>query len=103
MCWNNWPAVRRAAKLFTLRLEGGDKQGLGSKITRAIGSAGINAKGVSAAVIGNKFVAYISFDSEEDADNAMAALKRVKVNGAPRKRPAARSTAKKPAGTRARA
>src|SRR5687768_13035825 len=26
-------ALRRAAKLFTLRLEGGDKQGLGSKIT----------------------------------------------------------------------
>jgi hypothetical protein len=97
-------ALRRAVKLFTLRIEGGDKQGLGSKITRAIGDAGINAKGVSAAVIGNKFVAYISFDSEEDADKATAALKRLKVNGAPRKRPASRSAAKKPAAAqRARA
>jgi hypothetical protein len=103
-------ALRRAVKLFTLRIEGGDKQGLGSKITRAIGNAGINAKGVSAAVIGNKFVAYISFDSEEDADKATAALKRLKVNGAPRKRSASRSAAKKPAaakraraGSRARA
>ena len=93
----------------SLRIEGGDKQGLGSKITRAIGNAGINAKGVSAAVIGNKFVAYISFDSEEDADKATAALNRLKVNGAPRKRSATRSAAKKPAarrtsaGTRTRA
>src|SRR5215207_9198480 len=60
-------ALRRAVKLFTLRIEGGDRQGLGSRITRAIADAGISAKGVSAAVIGNRFVAYISFDSEEDA------------------------------------
>ena len=96
-------ALRRAVKLFTLRIEGGDKQGLGSKITRAIGNAGINAKGVSAAVIGNKFVAYISFDSEEDADKATAALNRLKVNGAPKKRAASRSAAKKPAAKRATA
>ena len=95
-------ALRRATKLFTLRLEGNDKQGLGSKVTRAIGNAGINAKGVSAAVIGNKFVAYISFDSEADADNAAAALKRLKVNGAPAKRAGTRSSTKKPAATRAR-
>ncbi len=95
-------ALRRATKLFTLRIEGGDKQGLGSKITRAIGNAGVNAKGVSAAVIGNKFVCYISFDSEQDADTAMATLKRLKVNGAPGKRAATRSAAKKRPTTRAR-
>jgi predicted amino acid-binding ACT domain protein len=81
-------ALRRAIKLYTLRIEGGDQQGLGAKLTRAIADAGINAKGVSAAVIGNKFVAYISFDSEADADNAMAAVKRVRDGGAPRKRAA---------------
>ena len=97
-------ALRRAVKLFTLRIEGNDKQGLGSKITRAIGNAGINAKGVSAAVIGSKFVAYISFDSEQDANKAMAALNRLKVNGAPKKRTTkARSAAKKRPTTRARA
>ena len=96
-------ALRRATKLFTLRIEGGDKTGLGSKITRAIGNAGINAKGVSAAVIGSQFVAYISFDSEQDADKAAAALNRLKVNGAPQKRAAGRSTAKKPATKRATA
>ena len=94
-------ALRRAAKLFTLRIEGGDKLGLGSKITRAIGNAGINAKGVSAAVIGNKFVAYISFDSEDDADKAMGALKRLKVNGAAAKRSTSRSAATKKKKTRA--
>ena len=100
-------ALRRAVKLYTLRIEGGDKQGLGSKITRAIANEGINAKGVSAAVIGNRFVTYISFDSEEDSDTAMAALKRLKVNGAARKRStssrAAKTTRKKARATPARA
>ena len=91
-------ALRRASKLFTLKIEGADRQGLGSKVTRAIADAGISAKGVSAAVIGKQFVAYISFDSEGDADRAMAALKSPKLNGAAkRKRPATRPAAKKPA------
>jgi predicted amino acid-binding ACT domain protein len=94
-------ALRRAVKLFTLKVEGADRQGLGSKVTRAIADAGINAKGVSAAVIGKQFVAYISFDSEADADRAMVALKSPKLGGAPgRKQPASRSAAKKrPAST----
>jgi predicted amino acid-binding ACT domain protein len=95
-------SLRRAAKLFTQRIEGSDKQGLGSKITRAIGNAGVNAKGVSAAVIGSKFVCYISFDTEEDANTAMATLKRLKVNGAAGKRATTRLAAKKRPTTRPR-
>jgi len=95
-------ALRRAVKLSTLRVEGTDAKGMGSKMTRAMADAGVNVKGVSAAVIGNKFVAYIGFDSEEDADSAMAALKRLKVNGAPsRKRAGSRSTTR--GGSKARA
>jgi hypothetical protein len=40
--------------------------------------AGINVRGVSAAVIGNKFVAYIGLDSDQDADRAAKALKGIR-------------------------
>ena len=90
--------LRRAEDVATLRIEGMDSPGMGSKITRAIADAGINVRGVSAAAIGSRFVAYFGFDSEADADAAMTAIRNAKLNGAPRKRAAAgRSAAKKPA------
>jgi predicted amino acid-binding ACT domain protein len=93
--------LQNAANMATLRLEGTDRPGLGSKITRAMADAGINVRGVSAAVIGGKFVAYIGLDSDDDADSVMRALKG--VNGAARKRSAGpkKPAAKKP--TRGRA
>ncbi|HEY7087796.1 MAG TPA: ACT domain-containing protein [Tepidisphaeraceae bacterium] len=66
-----------ASSIATLRIEGADKAGLGSRIARAIADAGINVRGVSAAVIGNKFVAYIGFDSADDAARAAKAVKSV--------------------------
>src|SRR5688572_16496874 len=51
--------LRPAANVATLRVEGTDKAGLGAKITRAIADADVNIRGVSAAVLGNRFVAYI--------------------------------------------
>ena len=93
--------LARADRLATLRLEGNDKAGLGSKITRAIADAGINVRGVSAMAMGGKFVAYIGFDSAEDAERAAKAIKSAGVNGAGRsrassaRRPAARRRARK--------
>jgi predicted amino acid-binding ACT domain protein len=75
----------RAASMGTLRVEGTDRPGLGSKITRAIADAGVNVRGVSAAVIGNKFVAYIGLDSDADATTAAKALKSVNAGGAAKK------------------
>ena len=69
--------LSEASNVPTLRVEGADRPGLGSRITRAIGDAGVNVRGVSAAVIGNKFVAYIGLDSDADANTAMRALKGV--------------------------
>jgi hypothetical protein len=85
--------LQHATGMGTLRIEGTDVRGVGGKITRAIADAGINVRGVSAAVIGTKFVAYIGFDSEDDADRAAEALQSV---GRPaRKRPTkARRTTK---------
>jgi hypothetical protein len=70
----------RADSVPTLRVEGPDKPGLGNRMARAMADEGINVRGFSAAVIGNKFVAYIGFDNPADADRAAKALKR--VNGA---------------------
>ena len=65
----------RAEGIGTLRVEGPDKPGLGARLCRAVADAGINTRGVSAAVIGNKYVAYFGFDSEADAASALKALK----------------------------
>jgi hypothetical protein len=66
-----------ASNIATLRVEGSDKPGLGGRITGAVAEAGINLRGVSAAVVGNKFVAYLGFDSAADAAKAVRALRKV--------------------------
>jgi hypothetical protein len=76
--------LNRASDMGTLRIEGTDRPGLGHQMTRAIANAGINVKGVSAAVIGNKFIAYLGFDSTADADAAARTLKNMEA-AAPRK------------------
>jgi hypothetical protein len=63
--------------IATLRVEGNDKPGLGAKMLRAVADAGVNLRGVSAAVIGSKFVAYFGLDNADDAAKAAKALKTV--------------------------
>ncbi len=63
------------ANMGTLRVEGPDKAGTGAKLSRAVADAGINMRGCSAAVVGNKFVCYCGFDSASDADRAAKAMK----------------------------
>ena len=65
--------------IHSVRIEGGDKPGLGSKIAGALRDAGINFRGMSAVAIGSKFVSYIALDSAEDQARAIAALKKVKA------------------------
>src|SRR5438874_729726 len=55
-----------------VRIEGGDKPGLGAKITRALGNAAISFRGLSAIAIGTKFITYIALDSADDAARAVA-------------------------------
>ena len=64
-----------AGKLTTLRIEGDDEPGLGSRIASAIGETGVNLHGLSAMVMGRKFVAYVSVDQPADATRAVRALK----------------------------
>jgi len=63
--------------IHSVRIEGGDKPGLGAKIARALGDAGISFRGVSAVAIGRNFISYIACDSAEDATRALSALKKV--------------------------
>jgi hypothetical protein len=65
--------------IHSVRIEGGDKPGLGSKIASTLGGAGVNFRGMSAVAIGKKFVSYIALDSADDQARAIAALKKLKV------------------------
>ena len=57
-----------------LRFEADDKPGASARLTAMIADAGINIRGLSVAVIGTRFVAYIGFDSSEDAEKAVGIL-----------------------------
>jgi hypothetical protein len=61
--------------LHSLRIEGRDQPGIGAKVTRTLASAHVNLRGLSAAAIGKKFVAYLALDSAADAAKAAKALK----------------------------
>jgi hypothetical protein len=63
-----------AEKLATLKVEGNDAPGLGFRITSAIADSGVNLRGVSGAVVGRKFVVWLGFDGNADADKAARAL-----------------------------
>ena len=67
----------RSDNIHGVKVEGGDKPGLGAKITRALANAGISFRGLSAAALGSKFVSNIAVDSAEDAAKAVAALKKL--------------------------
>lgn len=60
--------------VHSLRIEGENKPGIGAGITKKLADAGINLRGLSAAVLGPRFVAYIGLDSESDAEKAESVL-----------------------------
>ncbi|MBI4579252.1 MAG: ACT domain-containing protein [Planctomycetes bacterium] len=68
--------LAKAGSMFSLRLEGPDKPGLGARISRLLAEAGINLRGLSAAAFGRKSVVYFSFDSLDDAAKATRILKK---------------------------
>jgi len=69
--------LAKSGVMHGLRVEGGDKPGLGAKITRALGNAGISFRGLTAHAIGKKFVCNIALDNAEDAARAAAVLKKI--------------------------
>jgi len=69
--------LAKSGVMHGLRVEGGDKPGLGAKITRALGNAGISFRGLTAHAIGKKFVCNIALDNAADAARAAAVLKKI--------------------------
>jgi hypothetical protein len=68
--------LAKAPNVYTLRLEGPNRPGSGSKITQAIAGAGINMRGLSAAALGRRSVTYLAFDTDADAKKASQILKK---------------------------
>jgi hypothetical protein len=64
--------------IYSVRVEGADRPGLGAKISRALGDAGVSFRGISGIAIGRKFVSYVACDNAEDQAKAIAALKKLK-------------------------
>lgn len=54
-----------------LCIEADNTPGATARLTGLIADAGINIRGLSVAVIGTRFVAYIGFDSTKDAETAI--------------------------------
>lgn len=63
--------------LAAVRVEGADKPGLGAKMTQALAAEGINLRGLSAAAIGKRFVAYVAADTPQDASRVAAVLRKI--------------------------
>jgi hypothetical protein len=61
--------------LQSVRVEGDNKPGVAAELAEKLAAAGINLHGFSAAVIGARFILYISLDTPEDAAKAAAILK----------------------------
>jgi hypothetical protein len=79
--------LARTDDLAALRVEGPNRQGEGSRLARLLADAGLNLRGLSAAVLGNKFVALLAFDTSADAGRAARLLR---ASGVRRKVPARR-------------
>ena len=69
--------LAKAPNVHTFRLEGPDRPGLGAKITRVVADAGINMRGLSAMVLGRRYVVYLSFDNGADVNRANRILNKV--------------------------
>jgi hypothetical protein len=65
----------KTENLYTVRIEGPDKPGQGTKLVQVLAEKGLNLRGFSAAAIGTKFVAYLALDTSEDVVKAMRVLK----------------------------
>lgn len=63
--------------LHSVRVEGANAPGIGFRLTQRLADAGLNLRGLSAAVIGTRFIAYFAFDSSADADRAVDVLKKM--------------------------
>lgn len=68
---------RKTTTQHSVCVVGGDKPGMGAKMTQALAAAGINLRGLSTGVLGKSFVTYVAVDTEDDAKKAVRVLKKL--------------------------
>ena len=68
--------MEKAPNVYTLRIEGPNRPGLGARITRAVADAGINMRGMSGTGLGRRCAIYLSFDNTADTEKARRLLKK---------------------------
>ncbi|MEM5402072.1 MULTISPECIES: ACT domain-containing protein [Paraburkholderia] len=62
--------------LHSVRVMGLDQLGIIAQLTQMLADGGISFRGVSAAVLGTQFIAYLALDSLDDAEKAIDILQR---------------------------
>lgn len=62
------------SSLHAVRIEGANKPGAAAELTQKIAARGINLRGLTAAVIGTKFILYLGMDTAGDADKVVKIL-----------------------------
>lgn len=63
------------SSVHSVKVEGPNVPGIGAELTAKLAAAGLNLRGLSAAVVGDRFVMYIGLDSAADADKACEVLR----------------------------
>jgi hypothetical protein len=58
----------------SVRVEGDNEPGVAAVLTERLAAAGINLRGLSAAVLGTRFIMYLGLDSADDADRVVQLL-----------------------------
>ena len=64
-----------AHSLHAVRVEGLNKPGVAAKVTERLAGAGMNLRGLTAGVIGRKFILHLAFTTAEQANKAVKLLK----------------------------
>ena len=67
----------KSKSIKAVRVTGPDTPGLGAKITAVLAEKGINLRGLSAVVMGRRFVLHLALDSAVDAARAAGVLRRM--------------------------
>jgi hypothetical protein len=62
------------SRLHSVRVEGPNGPGIAATLARAVGDAGINMRGFSAAALGTRFVVHIGVDAAEDEEAVVKLL-----------------------------
>ncbi len=62
------------SSLRSVRVEGLNEPGIAAKLSKMVGDAGISIRGLSAAVLGTRFVLHIGVDSAEDEETTIKLL-----------------------------